>query len=74
MVVFPERERSGPSFRLRLFDGVCLILAPVPVSAQSDTPSSRCLGVCFALAIFDFGDSRYVFDVDRAKYDDRFPP
>ena len=66
--------RKGPLFRLQLFDGVCPTVEPVPVNVQSETPSSRCLGVCFALAMFDFGESRCVdLDADLAKYEERLP-
>lgn len=68
MVVLPDLVRRGPFFRLALFDGVWPTVVPVPVSVQSETPSSRCLGDFLALAIFDFGESRHiVFDVDREK-------
>lgn len=47
--------RRGP-FRDLLLLGV---LAPVPVRAKSETPSSRARrGVCVFLAILDFGESR----------------
>jgi hypothetical protein len=73
-VIFAGLDRSGPFFRAQLFDGVCPTVVPVPVRVQSDIPSSRCLGECLALAMFDFGESRYAgFELDLAKYDDRLP-
>ena len=73
-VVLPDLERRGPFFRLQLFEGVCPTAGPVPVKVQSDTPSSRCLGEFLALAMFDFGESRYAdFEVDLAKYCERLP-
>lgn len=58
IVALPDLVRRGPFFLLTLFDGVCPTVTPVPVNVQSETPSSRCLGDFFALAIFDFGESR----------------
>jgi len=74
IVVLPDLVRSGPFLRLQLFDGVCPIVEPVPVNVQSETPNSRCLGVCLPLAIFDFGESRWAdLDADFAKYEERLP-
>ena len=58
------------------FEGVWLyVLGPVPVSVQSETPSSRCFGEFFGLAaMFDLGESRYANEVERAKCEDKFPP
>lgn len=42
------------------------MLGPVPTRVKSDTPTSKCLGDLFDLAIFDFGDWAYAnFDTDR---------
>jgi len=56
MVVFPPLDRKAASFLVLSFDGVWLVAGPVPVSVQSETPRSRCLGECLAFAMFDFGD------------------
>lgn len=73
-VVLPDLVRSGPLFRLALFDGVWPNVVPVPVNVQSDTPSSRCLGDLLALAMFDLGEFWQVaLDVDLEKYDVRLP-
>lgn len=73
-VIFAGLDRNGPFFREQLFDGVCPMVVPVPVKVQSEIPSSRCLGECLALAIFDFGESRYAnLELDLAKYDDKLP-
>jgi hypothetical protein len=71
-VVLLDFWRRGP-FLDRLLLGV---LQPVPVSAKSETPSSRARrGVCVLLAMLDFGESRCVFlEDDFAKCDARFPP
>jgi len=52
------------------------VLAPVPVSVKSETPSSRARrGVCVVLAMLDFGESRCEFlEADFAKCEVRFPP
>ena len=70
-VVLVHFWRRGPFFD-RLLAGV---LAPVPVSVKSETPSSRARrGVCVPLAMLDFGESRCgVLEVDFEKCDDRFP-
>ena len=68
-VVFVDRDRRAPSFLLLLLDGVCPTIGPVPVSAQSETPSSRCRGEFLALAMFDFGESLKAFEEDRANCD-----
>jgi len=69
-VVLVDFWRRGP---FRLLRGV---LHPVPVSAKSETPSSRARrGVCTPLAMFDLGESRCdVRDADFVKCDDKFPP
>jgi hypothetical protein len=71
-VVLVDFWRRGP-FLDRLLAGV---LAPVPVRAKSETPSSSARrGVCVPLAMLDFGESRCdVLDADFEKCDDRFPP
>lgn len=41
-------------------------VGPVPVNAQSETPNSKVFfGEYFVFAMFDFGESRCVFETDR---------
>ena len=69
IVVLVDLDLSAPSFRCLLLEGVCPVKELVPVKAQSDTPSSRCLGDLLAFAMLDLGESRNVFEVERAKHD-----
>ena len=58
-----------------VFDGVCfaVVVLPVPVNAQSDTPSSNRRGELRAM--FDLGESRTeVLDIDRVNRDIKLPP
>lgn len=51
------------------------VLAPVPVSVKSETPSSRARrGVATPLAMLDFGESRCDALEADLKCEDRFPP
>jgi hypothetical protein len=73
MRVLVGRDRIALSF----FDlaGVLVdVVVPVPVSDHSETPSSNRRGDCAMRAMFDFGESRVVLEMDRWKRDMRLPP
>jgi hypothetical protein len=66
MVVLPVRDRRAVSLRDLSLEGVAVVLGPVPVKVNSDTPSSRCFGDCLPRAMFDFGDGAYAnLETDR---------